>query len=234
MQAFADDIWLLDGDPIGYWAPPIPVRFTYAQRAIVVRLDDGTLFVDSPVQLDDARKAAVDALGDVRYIASPNKLHHLHMGAWLDAYPEAAVYASPGLPKKRPDLRFDSELSDEPEPAWAGQLEQCVFRGSFFMEEVVFFHRASSTLILGDMVENHDPEVLASRRQRFFARLNGMLAPNGTTPINFRASFTRRSRARESLATIRSWSPERLVLLHGPCVEHDAKDFIDRAFAWLD
>jgi hypothetical protein len=102
------------------------------------------------------------------------------------------------------------------------------------MEEVVFFHRKSKTVVLGDLIENHDSNVLSSRTQRFLAKTNGMLAPNGSTPVNFRASFTRRGRARESLATIRSWEPERLVLLHGPCAASDAMGFIDRGFAWLD
>lgn len=234
LRSFADDIWTLEGEPIGFWAPPIPVRFRYGIRSIVVRLGDGSLFVDSPVQLTDEVRAAVDELGPVRFIVSPNKLHHLHMGAWAEAYPEATMYASPGLADKRPDLEFESELGDQPEPGWADDVDQCLFEGSFFMTEVVFFHRASATVILGDMIENHDPEVLDSATQRWFARRNRMLAPNGETPLNFRLSFVRRSRARKSLARLRAWKPERLVLLHGPCVEADASAFIDRGFAWLD
>lgn len=199
-----------------------------------MRLGDGSLFVDSPVQLTGEVRAAVDALGPVRYIASPNKLHHLHMGDWAEAYPDAELFASPGLAKKRPDLELAVELGDQPEPGWADDLDQLLFAGSFFMTEVVFFHRATRTVILGDMIENHDPEVLGSATQRWFARRNRMLAPAGETPLNFRLSFTRRARARESLARLRAWEPERLVLLHGPCVDSDAAAFIDRGFAWLE
>jgi hypothetical protein len=234
LQRFAEELWTLDGEPISFWAPPIPARFTYALRSIVVRLRDGSLLLDSPVQHSRARQAELDALGPVRHIVSPNKLHHLYLGEWAAAYPEARMYAPPGLARKRPDLDFAATLGERSEPAWRGELDQCLFRGSWFMEEVVFFHRASRTIILGDVIENHDPEVLGSCWQRRFARANRMLAPQGTTPVNFRLTITRRSRARASLATMRSWQPQRLVLLHGPCAFEGAMEFLDRGFAWLD
>ncbi|MFP6683339.1 MAG: DUF4336 domain-containing protein, partial [Polyangiaceae bacterium] len=102
-----------------------------------IRLMDGSLFVHSPVQLSDATRAKVDEHGVVKHIVSPNKLHHLYMGDWADAYPAAKLYASPGLGKKRGDLRFEATLGDTPEPPWDGEIDQCVFRGSVFMEEVV-------------------------------------------------------------------------------------------------
>ena len=234
LSRFADDLWTLEGTPIGYWAPPIPVKLRYGIRSVIVRLGDGSLFVDSPVQLTDEVRGELDPLGPVRHIVSPNKLHHLHMGEWAAAYPDAQLHASPKLPAKRPDLSFATTLGDAPCEAWASDLDQCLFRGSVFMAEVVFFHRASATLILGDMIENHDPEVLGSRAQRWFARMNRMLAPNGTTPVNFRLTFPRRAPARASLATIRAWNPERVIMLHGPCVRDGAEEFLRRGFAWLD
>jgi hypothetical protein len=42
--------------------------------------------------------------------------------------------------KKRADLKFDSILGDWPHPDWQGQIEQHLFRGAPFLNEVVFFH----------------------------------------------------------------------------------------------
>jgi hypothetical protein len=39
---------------------------------------------------------------------------------------------------KKPELRFEAELDDEPSPAWAADIDQVVFRGSFAMEKVAF------------------------------------------------------------------------------------------------
>lgn len=226
-----DGIWTLDGGTIPFYAPPIPVRFTYAQRAVVVRLPDGSLFVDSPIALDDGIRVELARLGPVRCLVSPNKLHHLFMGQWARAYPDADLYASPGLAKKRPDLRFDAVLGDAAPAPWAECIEQRVVRGSVFMEEVVFFHRPSRTLVLGDLIENHDPRLLGPV-QRFWARCNGMLAPNGSTPRNYRLSFVRRDQTRKCLERVLAWEPRRVVVLHGPCVLTDPGPFLEHGFHW--
>lgn len=228
----AEGLWLLEGETVPFFAPPLPLRLPYRTRSVAARLEDGTLWIDSPVRLTDAIRAAVDALGPVHHIVSPNKLHHLFIDDWRRAYPHARLYAPPGLEAKRPDLDFTAALGDAPEAAWAADLDQLIFAGSIYMQEVVFFHRASRTLILGDLIENHDPADL-TRAQRALARFNRMLAPCGETPRNFRASFWRREAARRSLARLMAWEPERIVPLHGPWIERDAVAFLERAFAWL-
>jgi hypothetical protein len=233
LKRFADDIWFIDGGTIPYWAPPIPVSFTYAQRSVVIRLRDGSLIINSPVKWRPDLKPKVDALGRVAHLVTPNKLHHLNVSDWVRAYPAAGLHAPPGLSRKRPDLRIDSVLGDVAPASWAGEIDQMVFRGSFFMDEVVFFHRATRTLVLGDLIENHEPSVLSSSAQRFWARRNAMLAPDGSTPKNFRLSFLRRDLARACLRRMLDWEPERVIVLHGRCAEQDASGFLNRAFGWL-
>ncbi len=232
LQLFADEIWLADGGTVPYFAPPLPVRFTYAMRSVVVRLRDGSLLVDSPGRLHDGLRAAIDALGAVRHIVTPNKLHHLFVADWIRAYPAAHFHAPPGLAAKRPDLRIHATLGDGAPTSWAADLEQMVFRGSVYMDEVVFFHGATRTLVLGDLIENHEPEVL-SPVQRFWARRNAMLAPNGSTPRNFRLTFLRRNEAKACLQRMLAWQPERVIVLHGRCAPSAGSAFLSRAFGWL-
>ena len=220
-----EGIWTLDGDPVRF------ATFPFELRSTIVRLADGSLFVHSPVQLAVASDA-VEALGTVSCIASPNLLHHLFLGGWAARHPQARLYAPPGLRRKRPDLAFAAELGDEPEPPWRGVLDQRVVRGSVYMEEVVFFHRASRTVIFGDLIENHDPLKLRPVH-RALARANAMLAPHGTTPRDYRLSFWRRARTRRAVADGLAWQPQRVVVAHGPCVETDAMRFLADAFAWL-
>jgi len=52
----------------------------------------------------------------LRYIVSPNKIHHLFLAKWADHWPEARVYAPPGLAKRKPELDFDAELGEQSEP----------------------------------------------------------------------------------------------------------------------
>ncbi|MGA7954823.1 MAG: hypothetical protein WCA07_15015 [Gloeobacterales cyanobacterium] len=55
------------------------------------------------------------------------------------------------------EVSFDTDLEDEPPLQWMADLDQSSFRGSRFMEKVVFFHRKSATLILADLIENFEP-----------------------------------------------------------------------------
>jgi len=226
LHRIGERIWTLDGDRISF------LTFPYELRMTIVQLADESLFLHSPVQLTDERRASVSSLGPVSAIVTPNKLHHLFLSPWASAFPDAKLYAPPGLCKKRPDLPFAGELGDSPETQWEGILHQCVVRGSFFMEEVLFFHIASATLIVGDLIENHDPQAF-SPWQRGIGRLNCMLAPDGATPMNYRLSFLSRKRARADIERVLSWGPRQVVVMHGPCIFVDAEAFLRRAFAWL-
>jgi Domain of unknown function (DUF4336) len=219
-------LWIMDG-PVVDWFFPFPTRMTIA------RLPDGGLFIHSPIELSAEVRKAVEALGRPRYLVSPNKLHHLFWAQWQEAYPDAQSFSPPQLAEKRPDLVFHGKLGDAPHPAWAPQIDQLVFKGSRFFEEVVFFHKESRTVIFGDLVESFDAKPL-TRFQRFIARAGGVMAPRGGTPIDYRFSFLgRRAQGRASLQRVIDWGPERLVMCHGVPVLKNALPFIESAFAWL-
>ncbi len=65
----------------------------------------------------------------------------------------------------------------------------------------------------------------------FAKAVGGVL--NGGVPRDARWSFTDRDGARESLAKLLSWDFDKAIVVHGVCVEHDAKPFIGAAFRWL-
>jgi hypothetical protein len=100
------------------------------------------------------------------------------------------------------------------------------------MSEAVFFHRPSRTLILGDLIENHDPGALTAWH-RAVARANDMLAPHGTTARILRLSLWRCMEARRVINEILSWQARRVVVMHGPCIERDAMAFLRHAVGWL-
>lgn len=195
-------------------------------RMTVVRLTGGRLFVHSPIRLDPDLRRAIDALGHVAYVVSPNKLHSQALAQWAEAWPESVVLAPPGLPERRPDLRFDGVLGDEPHPGWEGELEQVVTRGNVFLSEVLFFHRVSRTLIVGDLIENLD-EHTASRFGRLLAALFGVGAEPVASP-ELRLYTTDAAAADASLRRAERWGFERIVLAHGALI-HDRAHEVFRA-----
>ena len=153
-----EDIWVVDGPIV--WMSMYGTKIPFPTRMTIVRLSDGNLWCHSPTELTPELKAQIDSLGLVRHLISPNKIHYAHIGSWAKAYPESLAWSSPGVRERAAQQKikvsFDADLEDEPPLQWSADLDQLIFRGSRFMEEVVFFHRKSATLILADLIENFE------------------------------------------------------------------------------
>lgn len=206
--------------------------FPYPTRMAIARLSTGKVWVWSPIALTRELAAAVDAIGAVGYIVSPNKLHHLFLPEWKQHWPNAQLYAPPGLASKKKELHFDAELGEQPDSSWVTDIDQAVFRGSLFMEEVVFFHRASRTAIFGDLIQRF-PKAEAGGLKGLIMRLDGLVGPQGSTPRDWRLSFLSRAAARAARRTVLAWKPERLLIAHGECSASGASEIIAGALSWI-
>ena len=226
LAEYGTSLYVADGPTVSFLGFPYPTRMALA------RLTDGSVWVWSPVALTPELERAVDAIGPVRDIVSPNKIHHLFLGEWAERWPDARLHAPPGLARRKPELHFAAELGDAPDPAWAADIDQVVFRGSFALEEVVFFHRPSRTAIFGDLVQRNDPEQMKGWKG-LLMRLDGLVGERGGTPREWRLSFVRRGPIREARARVLAWEPERLVIAHGACAHENAASTLARALAWM-
>jgi hypothetical protein len=196
----------------------------------LVRLAGGGLFVHSPIPLEDEIRKRVDALGPVAAIAAPSRFHHLWAGEWKRAHPGALLCACPGLERKRPDLPWDRVLGDEPEPLWRGELDQACFGARSLEHEVVFFHRASRTLVCCDAVFHLSAH--PSRLTRLVALLLGNRRPGATWLERILMRRDRRA-AREQVDRMLAWDIDGIVLSHGPPIAHGGREVLRRAYAWL-
>lgn len=199
---------------------------------VLIRLAGNGLFVWSPIALTSALHREVDALGPVHYLVAPNPLHHLFLAEWRHAYPQARLYAAPGLARTRCDLVFDGVLGDAAEPGWAADIDHVAMRGSLAMTEIAFF---SSPEPDGDLCR-FDPKLPAGwfhGWRRVVARLDGIVAPHPGAPREWRASFVARRAARAALGRTLAWPIERVLIAHGEPATSDGRVFVRRAFAWL-
>lgn len=216
----------------GLWSATRPLRFFGLEtgtRMTVVRLAGGGLFVHSPVGLDPGLRAAVDALGPVAAIVAPSRFHHLYVGEWRTAYPQAILCCCPGLETKRTDVAWDRVLGDTPEPEWRGDLEQVFFGARSLENEVVFFHRATRTIVLADAIFNFGTH--PSALTRLVGWLLGGSAP-GTTWVE-RLLIRDRAGARAQVDRMLAWNAERIVCAHGDVIPTGGTEVIRRAYAWL-
>jgi len=226
LEIFGPQLYTADGPVVSFFGFPYPTRMAVAALA------DGSAWVWSPIALSDPLVDAVSAIGPVRHIVSPNKIHHLFLREWAERWPEAQLYAPPGLAHRKPALHFDKELRDEPDPAWGADIDSVIFRGSFAMEEVAFFHRPSRTAIIGDLIQRH-PESKLSGWRGAVMRLDGLAGAQGSTPREWRLSFLRRKAARRAREKVLAWDAERLLIAHGECAQHGAGAILAEALRWL-
>lgn len=225
---FGTDIWLFDGPVVTGAA-----GFTYPTRMVVVRLaDDAGLWVWSPVALSQEIRAQIDTLGPVHHLVAPNGLHHTFLAEWASAFPDARVHAAPGLTRDTAGTELHSILGDRPEGAWGDDLDHVLVRGNRITTEAVFLHRASSTVIVTDLLQQL-PKDWYSGWRAVVARLDLMTAPAPTVPRKFRMATTDKPAAREAVTRILDWRPDRLVMAHGTPLTSGADAALRRAFAWL-
>jgi hypothetical protein len=218
--------------PETLWTAQIPLRFygiEMGTRMTICRLHNGDLWVHSPIRPDEALRQQIDALGTVRFIVAPNKLHHLFMLDFLACYPNARVFGSPDLPSKRPDIPFDGVLGDQSEPGWAADLDQVPIRGNIYLDEVVFFHRNSRTLILADLCESgHADQPLLTQ---IAMRVGGVYERPGP-PIDIKLLFRDKQATRSSIEKVMDWDFDRMILSHGHLVQSDAKSLFRQAYSF--
>ncbi len=196
----------------------------------VIRLGSGGLFLWSPVALSDALKAEISALGPVAHLVAPNALHHMALADWAAAFPSARIHAAPGLRQKRPDIAFSTDLGPAAPPDWAGEIEQTLMPNRI-APEIVFFHRASGTVLFTDLLQQM-PRGWYRGWRALVARLDLMCESQPTVPRKFRLATDKRP-ARAALETILHWPAQNIVMAHGTPVAMDALAFLLSAFRWL-
>lgn len=202
-------------EPIGdqIWTCPVDFKvggfLALNGRMTVIRLPDGGLWLHSPVQISDALRAEVDALGPVQHIVAPSGLHHLFAPAWMSAYPDAVLYGVRGLEKKHPEQSFVFLGEENGAVSWEG-IEQCALAGMPAVNEVLFFHQPSQTLIVTDFLF-YMPDTTGFIGA--YAWLNGFKQRVITPPI-FRLGIRDKAAFRHSLVPLRKWSPSAISMCH--------------------
>lgn len=216
--------------PDSIWVTERPVWFGGVRlraRTTVVRLGDGALWVHSPSAPTDDHCAALDALGDVRWIVVPNRFHHLHAAATAERYPRARVVGAKSAEARNPHVRVPLGADDPDYVGATPELTPIPLTGVPFLDETVFFHAASGTLIGADLL------ISACARDhwswRFASRVTGCwqkIKPPPDVRFSTRAS----SSVADAISTMRALPLERILVAHAdPITDRPADRLAD---AW--
>jgi hypothetical protein len=200
--------------PDSIWVTERPIWFSGVRlrsRTTIVRLAGDALWVHSPCTPTEDVCAALDALGEVRWIVVPNRFHHLQTPATAARYPDARVVGPKSVTSRNPHVSVTTGTDD---PAYVRSTPELVpirLRGVPFLDETVFFHPASGSLIAADLLMS------ACARDhwtwRIAARISGRYGKVGTPPdvrMHTRASTA----VAESIAEMRALPLQRILVAH--------------------
>lgn len=221
-QAIAPEVWSLN-----YRFKNLGLQVS--TRMTVVRLQDGSLFAHSAIPLSDAQKQTLDALGPLRFVVAPNTMHHLFARKLMALYPQAQLYGPAGLLRKRPDLTQMQELPANSRSApWGQELDCHIFGGIPMLEETVWFHPATGSLIATDILQCWQGPL--SLPVRMYLGLTGG-HERLTVPRTIRLLVRDQKAAQASAQVLRNWPVQRVILLHNSVIEDKAAQRLDEALS---
>ncbi|MEQ8469274.1 DUF4336 domain-containing protein [Coleofasciculus sp. E1-EBD-02] len=224
------NIWVAE-QTLRYFGLSVGTRMT------VIRFSNGELAVISPIQINDQTTDQINELGNVKYIIAPNLFHYLFLSDFKALYPQAKIYAVSGLKVKKPELYIDRVLEDNI-TEFLGQLEYLLFEGFntflpigvFPINEYVFFHSESHTLILTDTAFYFDETFplttrLASKIMGGYKKLRPSLLEQLATQ--------EKEKVKQSVQKVLKWDFRKVIVAHGSIVEHDAKKQFKEGYEWF-
>ena len=226
LRKIDSDIWVAE-QPLRYFGLSIGTRMT------VIRLANGELVVISPIQINETIVIQLEEIGTVRHIIAPNLYHYFFAADFKMHYANATFWAIPGLKLKKPDLAIDQVITSETSP-WDG-IEYLFFdgfrtpslKGFDVLNECVFFHGASRTLILTDTAIHFDESFPVITQ--FAARVLGgykTLRPS----LLERIATTEKDKVRGAAEKVLRWDFERVIMAHGAIVEQNGKEKFRNAY----
>lgn len=219
-------------------------------RGTVVRLQSGALAVFSPVVLTEEVKQKVAEMGEVKYITALDIEHHIYLGPWAQAYPQAQVLGPEGLAEKRASQNNEnvpfSHTFSKDKPLTAVDAE---FDAEFEYEyvyghqnkEVVFVHKPTKTLIQADLMFNYPPteqysktglSATAGIMTKIFGALTSVSGNGQKRMIWYGISSGDRAGFARSVKNINKWDFERIIGCHGDVIEGGAKGIFQHIMEW--
>jgi hypothetical protein len=216
----------------GVWHGTGSVRFLGLRLTVnmtVLDLGKGELLVHSPLPLTAERRSAVASLGRVAHLYAPNTFHHLWVGEWSAAFPEACVHAPAALANKRGDLRI-GRFHDQERAPISDALAEIPIEG-FRLVETALVHRPSGTALVTDLVHNVGrPTHLWTK---VYASVMGFYDRVAQSRMIRWTAYNDRTAARRSVDALLAHPFDRLIVGHGEPLAEGARATLAMATAWL-
>ena len=198
-------------------------------RSTLVPLKNNKFVLISPVKFDESQRSEL-LKANPEAIVSPSCFHHLFIKAAHDYLPEAKLYGAPGLQRKRADIKWDGILTENSWP-YQDELKAIFIEGAPKINEVVFYHCDSKTLIVTDLLFNL--KNLKSLPEKLVYGLMGTFNNPAVSRL-VKLLMKDRKALKKSLKQVLDLDFDRLVMAHGEIIPTGGKKIISDALQARD
>lgn len=222
LTQLSERVWAADGTLKDM---PLP------RRMVVAQLASGGLVLHNPIALDDEGMGALEALGPVRYILTPNAFHRLDSPSFKARYPAAKLLCPAGSRAKVEEVVMaDGSYDDLPDDA---HVSLSHLDGVKESEGVMTVADADgATVVLNDAMFNLD------HMDGMFGFIYGKLMGNAGKPkvtTISRLFLVKDKKAFRAHLERLAETPDlrRVIVSHGNIIENDAAGVLRRVAADL-
>lgn len=204
---------------------PLSVLGTQHGRTVsVIRLASGKLVIHSTAPFTKADVARIHAFGEPAWLVEAMLLHDTYAAEGRQHFPGLPFLGPPGFGKV---VKFPVSPLIPPPVEWVGEIQAVRMRGAPKLEEHVFLHVPSRTLIVADLVFNFSEQERGW--ERFFHRhIAGFKRYPGMSRI-FKWCVSDRIAFRESVSEILQLDFDRIIPGHGRIIASGGKQELRRA-----
>lgn len=191
-------------------------------RSIYLETSQGKWLFSPGSKLNETE---LKSLGDVTDIIAPNLFHCAGIPLANRVFPQAKVWGPPGAMKLKPEISWTNELSTKDWP-YKEELTLLPLRGMPKLNEHVFIHKASRTLIVTDLVFN----LTQAKGFGAWVVLNmfGTYRRFGVSRL-FMQSVKNKDDFADSMSELFQYDFNCIVMSHGDIVEKNGKSLLQQA-----
>lgn len=198
----------------------------FGRNVTLLRLRDGRMLIHStaPFSLEDV--ATIRRFGEPSWLVDATLMHNTFAPQARSAFEKIPYLAPAGFAKVS---GVAIEPLDSPPAEWTGEIDVLQIGGLRKINEHAFFHRASRTLVLADLLFHFSADTKGWPRV-FVRYAMGLPELIGISAF-FRLMIRDREAFRRSVARMLDWNFERVIVAHREVIEADGPRYLRDALA---
>lgn len=197
----------------------MPMGIQLPVRSVVVKTSQGGVFISpGPTVIDN--KENISAFTNIKFIVAPNLFHHLNIKKAFHSFPQAELWGVKGFEKKREDIKWTHYFDIDNWPLQE-ELMAIYVQGAPKVNEVVFLHKKSKSLIVSDLCFN----LQKTRGLAGWIVFNLFGTYKKFAVSRFIMKFIEdRAAFKKSVEQILEWDFDKIIVSHGEVVTENAKE----------